>query len=219
MLGERYPLFRMPNRGKQALLYLIVNIEVDDMNPVEEQAPSTNIIVPLRIESLETGPIVAEMTFAANLEKQYYNNADIRFKAPDASALRMKHIPVYAALRRRNGQWREIYDQDERFQMIGQVIDNPSWTVSPSDTSRILTATVVARLDLHFYDYIRTVRDRHLEFYDVVLELTGRSSVEPGYPRIVDGINQYGEVDFELSSFDAIYIVPKGGPKPDIYML
>ena len=46
----------------------------------------------------------------------------------------------------------------------------------------------------------------------MVLELSGQTFVQEGYPKVEGGITEYGPVDFVLTEFDAIYIVPKGGP-------
>lgn len=183
-----------------------------------DQTPIANIIVPLEIESLTQGSGEGLIVFGADLKKQYYLNADIHFRESETGSLDMLHLPINAALRRYAGQWKEIYDQDERFQQIGEVSRTPAWNVSPGDVRWLLSASIHATLALRFYDFVKKVRELYLDSHDVVLEIFGKSYVELGYPRNEGGVRQYGEVDFEISRFEAIYIVPKGGPTGSRYL-
>lgn len=172
-----------------------------------------NIIVPLTILDIAGTSRGADVQFQVDLKKQYYTNAQIRFKYRSAAALKFAGVPVQTALRRgADGQWREVYDQDKTFRQIGAVTSNPMWQVDPQDAQRLIKTVVTASIDSEFVPFVSSVKNRHLESHDVVLELTGISYAQDGFPRMENGILNYGPVDFELSSFDAIYIVPKGGP-------
>lgn len=188
------------------------------MNPLSQSTPVTNLLVPLQIESMTPGPDAGTVIFGVDLRKQYYVNANMEFKVPEPTCLRMKYMPIYTALRRTDGVWKEIYDQDRHFQKIGEVTESPAWDVSTTDQRRLLKTSIEASLDMQFYDFVKSVRDRFMESHDAVLEISGKSFVQSGYPKIVDDVRQYGDVDFELISFDAIYIVPKGGPSGTRYL-
>lgn len=174
---------------------------------------SNNLVVPLKILQIRPGPAAADADFQIDLRRQYYRNATIRFIVENAAALRFCGVPVETALRKRaDGSWREVYDQDERFQTIGTVAADPDWSVDPQDPRRLLKAVVQARIELQFLPFLAAVRERHLDSHDILLEITGESYVQPGFPKVDKGIQQFGLVDFSVSKFDAVYIVPKGGP-------
>lgn len=174
---------------------------------------SNNIIVPLTILEISATSRGADIQFLVDLKKQYYINAQIRFKYRNASALRFQGVPIQTALRMSaDGTWREVYDQDQRFQTIGQVIHNPQWQVDLQDVHRLEKATVTAAIEKQFLSFVSSVKNRYLDAHDIVLELTGSSYVREGFPKTENGMVVYGPVDFDLSKFDAIYIVPKGGP-------
>lgn len=174
--------------------------------------PTTNIIVPLTIDVLAPGARYAEIAFGADLKRQYYTNANMEFRVPEPSSLRMVGLPIDTALKKIAGQWREIYDQDVRFEQIGEVTETPEWHVSSGDQRRLLTTTIPGRIKMQFYEFVHAVREKYLGSHDIVLEITGQSFVQSGYPKSDSGVVEYGTVDFEIAHFDAIYIVPKGGP-------
>lgn len=185
---------------------------------VGHATPTTNIIVPVTITTLTPGDEYAKIDFAVDLEKQYYANAEMEFKIPEPSCLRMVHMPIYSALKKVGGRWQEVYDQDERFQQIGAVTESPSWDVSLTDQRRLLTTVIPARIEMQYYDFVKSVREQYTDSHDVVLEIFGKSFVQNGYPKKMRGILQYGLVDFELIRFEALYIVPKGGPSGARYL-
>lgn len=86
------------------------------------------------------------------------------------------------------------------------------WQVDAQDARRLEKAVVTAAIENEFVPFVSSVKNRHLDSHDVVLELTGTAYAQDGFPRMENGVVTYGPVDFELGSFDAVYIVPKGGP-------
>lgn len=174
---------------------------------------SNNLVVPLKILEIRATRAGADVEFQVDLRRQYYKNATIRFIVENAAALRFQGLPVETALRpAAGGGWREVYNQDEHFQMIGQVTANPSWQVDAQDPRRLLKTVVTASVETQFLPFLNAVYDRHLDSHDVLLEITGESYVQPGFPKTENGIPNFGLVDLEVTKFDAIYIVPKGGP-------
>lgn len=187
------------------------------MDHVMSSAPSSNIIIPLTMKSLTPGATTGRLVLDADVRKQYYKNVTLEFRVPDLACLRMAHMPVLTALQRRNGEWKEIYDQDRHFQQIGQVLQSPPWTVDPREQRLLVSAEIEASIEMEFYPFVEGVKDKYQDSHDVVLEVFGQSFVHEGYPKEEDGITQYGVTDFELVRFEAIYIVPKGGPSGSRY--
>lgn len=182
-------------------------------NDILTTPASNNLVVPLKILEIRATQPGADVQFQVDLRRQYYKNATIRFIVENAVALRFQGVPVETALRpAAGGGWREVYDQDERFQTIGHVLANPSWQVDPQDPRRLLKTVVTASVETQFLPFLNAVYDRHLDSHDILLEITGESYVQEGYPKMVDGIRNFGLVDLKISKFDAIYLVPKGGP-------
>lgn len=187
------------------------------MDPIMTTAPASNILIPLTMESLTPGPRTGRLVLGCDVKRQYYRNVTMEFRVPDLACLRMAHMPVLTALRKAGSEWKEVYDQDKHFQQIGQVLESPSWSVDPREQRRLISTEIDARIDMEFYPFVEEVKDRYLDSHDVVIEVFGKSFVHPGYPKEVDGITQYGVCDFELVRFEAIYIVPKGGPSGSRY--
>lgn len=174
---------------------------------------SNNLVVPLKILSLHSAGADAQAELQVDLRRQYYRNATIRFIVENAAALRFRGVPVETALRKRaDGGWREVYDQDRHFQTIGEVMTDPRWQLDPQDPRRLLKTALTVRIGGQFLPFVQAVYERHLDSHDILLEITGESYVEPGFPKTENGIQQFGLVDFSISKFDAVYIVPKGGP-------
>ena len=182
-------------------------------NTVLATPASNNLVVPLKILGIKANAAGAAAEFQIDLRRQYYKNATIRFIVENAAALIFRGVPVETALRKRaDGGWREVYDQDERFQTIGTVVSDPNWQVDPQDPRRLLKTVVTAQIEPPFLPFLHAVYERHLDSHDVLLEITGESYVQPGFPKMENGIQQFGLVDLAIGKFDAIYIVPKGGP-------
>ncbi|MBD5560066.1 MAG: hypothetical protein HDQ87_06910 [Clostridia bacterium] len=182
-------------------------------NNILDSPASDNLVVPLKILDIRATQAGADVQFQVDLRRQYYKNATIRFIVENAAALRFQGLPVQTALRpKAGGGWREVYDQDQHFQTIGHVSGNPSWQVDAQDPRRLMKTVVTASVETQFLPFLNAVYDRHLDSHDVLLEITGESHVQPGFPKIIDGIRNFGLVDLEVTKFDAIYIVPKGGP-------
>lgn len=174
---------------------------------------SDNLVVPLKILEIRATQAGADVQFQVDLRRQYYKNATIRFIVENAAALRFQGLAVETALRpAAGGGWREVYDQDERFQTIGHVVSNPSWQVDAQDPRRLLKTVVTASVETQFLPFLNAVYERHLDSHDILLEITGESYVQPGFPKVENGLRLFGLVDLEVTRFDAIYIVPKGGP-------
>lgn len=183
------------------------------INNILATPASNNLVVPLKIVEIRATRTGADVQFQVDLRRQYYRNAKIRFVVENALALRFQGLPVETALRpAADGGWREVYDQDERFQTIGHVTTNPSWQVDQQDPRRLLRTVVTASIEAKFLPFLNAVYARHMDSHDVLLEITGESYVQPGFPKMENGIRNFGLVDLKISKFDAIYIVPKGGP-------
>ena len=182
-------------------------------NNVLASPASNNLVVPLKILEIRPTQAGADVEFQIDLRRQYYKNATIRFVVENAAALRFQGLPVETALRTApRGGWREVYDQDRHFQTIGHVKANPSWQVDQQDPRRLLKTVVTASIEGQFLPFLQAVYARHLDSHDILLEITGDSYVQPGFPKEIDGILNFGLVDLAVERFDAIYIVPKGGP-------